>query len=88
MTFLWIATSPTSFSTSSLGIPSVNLYLYFISENHILILVLILLSEVFVGLERLEVPYCDPAVYDVNFLDLDVAHIVLKLPLYISKVGP
>ena len=93
MSFLWIATSATSFSTSStsfstsssLVVPSVNLYMDFICEDHI-VLILILLSEIFVGLERLEVSDCDPAVSDVNFLDLEVAHIVLELSLYLSKV--
>lgn len=85
MSFLWIATSATSFSTSSLVVPSVNLYMDFICEDHI-VLILILLSEIFVGLERLEVSDCDPTVSDVNFLDLEVAHIVLELSLYLSKV--
>ena len=81
---LLISTSTNSFSTS-LVVSSVNPYIYFICKDHI-VLILILLSEIFVGLERLEVSDCDPAVSDVYFLDLEVAHIVLELSLYLSKV--
>lgn len=83
---LLISTSTNSFSTS-LVVSSVNPYIYFICKDHI-VLILILLSEIFVGLERLEVSDCDPAVSDVYFPDLEFAHKVLELPLYLRKVRP